>query len=273
MTGGVCMQPSLAQIRNLLVDMDGVLYRGRSALGGAAAFIAFVQTRGINYLLVTNNSTLTPEQFHERLAGMGMQVPPERIMTSGVATAAYLATQAPPGTRVNVVGEAALIHELEKRGFVMGGRESRYVVAGWDKTLTFDKLATATLAIRAGATFIGTNPDKTYPLENDIIPGAGSILAALVAATDVEPLVVGKPEPLALQLALQHLGARPEETAILGDRLETDILGGQRAGLKTIMVLTGISTAAEAAAYPTPPDWVVTDLLALQTAWEQALGS
>ncbi len=265
------MPQSLAQIRNLLIDMDGVLYRGHSALKGAATFIGFVQQRGLNYLLVTNNSTLTPQQFSARLADMGMQVPPERIMTSGVATAVYLARQAPPGTRVYVVGEEALIHELEKRGMVMGGRESRYVVVGWDRTLTFEKLATATLAIRDGATFIGTNPDKTYPLENDIIPGAGSILAALVAATDKQPLVVGKPEPLALQLALEHLDARPEETGIVGDRLETDILGGQRAGLKTILVLTGISTAAEAAAYPTPPDWVYADLPTLQAAWERAL--
>ena len=267
------MSKTLAQIRNLLIDMDGVLYRGQSALEGAAEFMAFVQERELGYLLVTNNSTLTPEEFHVRLAGMGMDVPPERIMTSGVATAAYLATQAPPGTRVNVVGEPALVRELEKRGFVMGGRESEYVVAGWDKTLTFEKLKVATLAIRDGATFIGTNPDKTYPLENDIIPGAGCMLAALVAATDVEPLVVGKPETLALELALEFLDASPEETAILGDRLETDILGGQRTGLKTIMVLTGISTAEEAAAYPTPPDWVFADLVALQAAWQAALAS
>lgn len=263
------MPKTLGQIRNLLVDMDGVLYRGLLPLNGAAEFISFVQERGINLLLVTNNSTLTPEQFAERLAAMDMPVPPERIMTSGVATAAFLATQAPAGTRVNVVGEAALEHELEKRGFVIGGRESSYVVAGLDKGLTYEKLRIATLAIRDGATFIGTNPDKTYPMETDIIPGAGSILAALIAATDVQPLVVGKPEPLALQLALSQLGALPEETAILGDRIDTDVVGGQRAGLKTILVLTGISTAQEAEVCPTPPDWVFADLCALQAAWER----
>ncbi len=265
------MQDGLARIRNLLVDMDGVLYRGNSALPGAPELIAFLQERGLGYLLVTNNSTLTPAQFAERLATMGMHVPEDLIMTSGVATAVYLASRADPGTRVNVVGEDALVHELEKRGFVIGGRESEYVVAGWDKTLTFEKLKVATLAIRDGATFIGTNPDKTYPLEDDIIPGAGSILAALVAATDVEPLVVGKPEPLAVQLALDMLDAQPEETAILGDRLETDILGGHRAGIRTIMVLTGISTAEEAEAYEPSPDLIFPDLRSLLSAWEAVL--
>ncbi len=193
-------------------------------------------------------------------------------MTSGVATASYLATLAPAGTRVNVVGEDALIAELEKRGFVMAGREAEYVVAGWDKGINFEKLKTATLAVRDGATFIGTNPDKTYPLEKDIIPGAGSILAALIAATGVDPIVVGKPEPIIIEQSLQMLGARPEETAILGDRLETDILGGHRAGITTIMVLTGISTAEEALAYEAPPDFIYDDLPAMLDAWRQALG-
>lgn len=266
------MAASLPRIRNLLIDMDGVLYRGRTPLPGAADLLDFCRDHGIGYMLVTNNSTLTPAQFRERLLGMGMDVPEELIMTSGVATAAYLASIAPPGTRVNVVGEPALISEIEKRGFVIGGRESRYVVCGWDKGINFEKLKTATLAIRDGATFIGTNPDKTYPLENDIIPGAGSIIAALVAATDVQPIVVGKPEPLALEQAMRLLGATPADTAVLGDRLETDILGGHRAGTMTILVLTGIATAAEAAAYTeAPPDFVYADLPALLRDWAQAL--
>ena len=265
------MAASLASIRYLLVDLDGVLYRGQTGLAGGPELIAFCEERGIGYLLVTNNSTLTPAQFVQRLARMGVRVPESAVMTSGDATAAYLATLAPAGTRVNVVGEAALIGELERRGFVMAGREAEYVVCGWDKGITFDKLKTACLAIRDGATFIGTNGDKTYPLERDIIPGAGSLLAALVAATDVEPVVVGKPEPIIFEQALSRLGARREETAILGDRLETDILGGRRAGIATIMVLTGISSAEEAAAYEAPPDVIYDDLPALLSAWREAL--
>lgn len=261
----------LAGIRNLLIDMDGVLYRGQTGLAGAPELIEFLDEHDIRYLLVTNNSTLSPAQFVERLARMGIMVREEHVMTSGVATAAYLATLAPPGTRVNVVGEGALIDELEKRGFVLAGREAEYVVAGWDKGINFEKLVTATLAVRDGATFIGTNPDKTYPLEKDIIPGAGSILAALIAATDVDPIVVGKPEPIIIEQSMQVLGARPEETAILGDRLETDILGGYRAGIATIMVLTGISSAEEARAYEVPPDYLYDDLPTMLAAWRKAL--
>jgi len=265
------MSLELSEIRNLLIDMDGILYRGQTGLPGGPELIAFLREHGLPYLLVTNNSTLTPAQFVVRLSKMGIQVSQDLIMTSGVATAAYLATLAPPGTRINVVGEAALIEELEKRGFVMAGRDAEYVVCGWDKGINFDKLKTACLAIRDGATFIGTNADKTYPLEKDLIPGAGSILASLIAATDVDPIVVGKPEPIIIEQSLRMLGASAEETAILGDRLDTDILGGHRAGIATIMLLTGVSTAEEAAAYEAPPDLILDDLPALIRAWKEAL--
>ncbi len=266
------MTVSLRRIRNLLIDMDGVLYRGQTGLPGAAELLDFLSEHGVRYLLVTNNSTLTPDEFVKRLTGMGMRVRAEEIMTSGVATAAYLETLAPRGTKVNVVGEPALLEEISKRGYIISGRDSKYVVCGWDKGISFEKLRVACLAIRDGATFIGTNSDKTYPLEKDVIPGAGSILAALIAATDVQPVVVGKPEPIMVEQSLRLLGAAADETAILGDRLETDILGGARAGIATIMVLTGISTAEEAASYEeAPPDLIYDDLPALIAAWRQAV--
>lgn len=265
------MPIELASVRDLLIDLDGVLYRGRTPLAGAPELFEFLRTHDIAYLLVTNNSTLTREAFAERLAGFGIHVTPDEIMTSAVATAAYLRTLAPPGTKVNVVGESGLVHELERFGFVMAGRDAEFVVAGWDKTVTYEKLKVATLAIRDGATFVGTNPDKTYPLENDIIPGAGSILAALVAASGVEPTIVGKPEPIIIQRCLDLLDATAQETAILGDRLDTDILGGQRAGIGTILVLTGISTRQEATAWEPPPDLVVEDLPELLRLWAAAL--
>jgi len=267
------MSVSLSQIRYLLIDMDGVLYRGQTGLPGGPELLTFLRERGIRYLLVTNNSTLTPAEFVVRLDGMGLRVSEEEIVTSGVATATYLTTLAPKGTKVNVVGEPALLEEISKRGFVIGGRDAKYVVCGWDKGISFEKLKTACLAIRDGATFIGTNADKTYPLEKDIIPGAGSILASLIAATDIEPIVVGKPEPIIVEQSLSILGAKPEETAILGDRLDTDILGGYRAGITTIMLLTGISTAEEAAEFEAPPDIIYDDLPTLIEAWETALNS
>jgi 4-nitrophenyl phosphatase len=266
------MTAKLSAIRHLLIDMDGVLYRGKTALPGAAELLDFLREHGMGYLLVTNNATLTQRQFAERMASMGLDIPESSIMTSSIATAAYLATIAPAGTRVNVVGERGLMEALEQQGFVLAGREAKYVVAGLDKTVTYEKLMTATLAIRDGATFIGTNPDKTYPLENDLIPGAGSILAAIATATDVQPIVVGKPEPLVIEQSMRILGAKAEETAMLGDRLETDILGGHRAGIATILVLTGISTVEEAASYPAPPDWIFEDLPAMLRAWRGVLG-
>lgn len=261
----------LEEIRNLFIDMDGVLYRGHQALPGVQEMLAFLDARGIGYLLVTNNATMSQAQFSDKLAKMDVSVPPECIITSAVATAAYLAERAPAGTRVCVVGEESLAREMEKQGMVIAGRDAEYVVAGLDRTLTYEKLKTATLAIRAGATFIGTNPDRTLPIENAVAPGAGSILAALVAATDVQPLIVGKPEPIILEQSMRILGARAEDSAVLGDRLETDILGGYRAHMATIMVLTGISTAEEAAVYQVQPDWIYADLPALTAAWSAAL--
>jgi len=261
----------LESVRHLLIDMDGVLYRGGMLLAGAGDLVEFLRAEGIGLLMVTNNSTLTRTEFAARLERMGVHVDESEIMTSAVATAEYLRTLAPAGTVVNVVGESGLIYELQSRGFVMGGRDAEYVVCGWDKTITYDKLATATIAIRNGATFIGTNPDKTYPLEHDIVPGAGSIIASLVASTDVEPTIVGKPQTIIMDRTLAVLGATAADTAMLGDRLDTDILGGQNAGMLTILVLTGISTAEEAAQQDTPPDRVVADLPALLTEWRAAL--
>lgn len=261
----------LTDICNLLIDMDGVLYRGETPLPGSRELVEFLEEVGIDYLLVTNNSTSTPAEFVARLEGMGIHAREESIVTSGIATANYLRTRAPSQAKVNVVGEEALIEELQKRGFVMAGRDADYVVCGWDRGINFEKLKIACLAIRDGAIFVGTNPDKTYPLEDDIIPGAGSILAALIAATDVEPIVVGKPEPIMFEQALDLLDAEPAKTAILGDRLETDILGGYRAGIATAMVLTGISTEQEAKEHDVAVDFIFEDLPTLVQAWKKAL--
>lgn len=266
------MAAKLSDFRYVLIDMDGVLYRGQTGLAGGPELLAFFRHQGIRFMLVTNNSTLSPKMFAERLGRMGIEVSEDEIMNSGVATASYLATIAPPGTKVNVIGEAPLIEQLEKRGFVMAGRDAQYVVCGWDKGLTYEKLKTACLAIRAGAVFIGTNADKTYPLEKDIIPGAGANLAALVAATDVQPIVVGKPETIMLQQAMQRLGAKPQETVLIGDRVDTDVLGGHRAGIATIMVLTGISSEEDAAACEIRPTFIFADLPTLLKAWKEALG-
>lgn len=265
-------EAKLTQLRSLIIDMDGVLYRLNTPLAGAAEFLQFLRQMRKRFLLVTNNSTLTVAQYVDKLAGMGIIASEDDILTSGEATAQYLAGVAPPGTRVYVIGEHGIRVALEKRGFVVADdTDVAYVVAALDRELTYAKLKTASLAIRAGAQFIGTNPDKTLPTEMGLIPGAKAILAALEVATGTPPLIIGKPEPAMLQLALQKLRAEPETTAIVGDGLETDIPGGHRMGLTTILVLSGVTTPEQLAGSALQPDLVYPDISALHRAWAQSL--
>jgi 4-nitrophenyl phosphatase len=265
-------EAKLTQLRSLIIDMDGVLYRLNTPLAGAAEFLQFLRQTRKRFLLVTNNSTLTPAQYVDKLAGMGIAAREDDILTSGEATAQYLASVAPPGTRVYVIGEHGIRVALEKRGFVLAeDTEVAYVVAALDRQLTYDKLRTATLAIHAGAQFIGTNPDKTLPTEAGLIPGAKAILAALEVATGTPPLIIGKPEPAMLQLALHKLRAEPETTAIIGDGLETDIPGGHRLGLMTILVLSGVTAPEQLARSALQPDLVYPDIATLHRAWAQSL--
>ena len=266
-------EAGLKRIRSLIIDMDGVLYRLNTPLVGAGEFLQFLRRTGRRFILVTNNSTLTVAQYVDKLAGMGIAVGKDDILTSGEATAQYLAGIAPPGTRVYVIGENGIRTALQERGFVLAeDGDVAYVVAALDRQLTYDKLRIATLAIRAGARFIGTNPDRTLPTEEGLIPGARAILAALEMATGTAPLIIGKPEPAMLQLALHKLRAEPETTAIIGDGLETDIPGGQRLGLTTILVLSGVTAPGQVASSAVQPDLVYADVVALQRAWAAASG-
>jgi len=263
-------EPKLTRLRNWIIDMDGVLYRLNTPLAGAAEFLQFLRQKRKRFLLVTNNSTLTVAQYVQKLAGMGIAVRAEEVLTSGEATAQYLAGIAPPGTRVYVIGENGIRVALQEHGFVLAeDTDAAYVVSGLDRQLTYDKLKTAALAIRAGARFIGTNPDRTLPTEAGLIPGARAIQAALEVATGTAPLIIGKPEPAMLQLALQRLGADARTTAILGDGLETDIAGGQRMGLTTILVLSGVTAPGQLAGSTLQPDLVYPDIAALHRAWAE----
>jgi 4-nitrophenyl phosphatase len=265
-------QYSTYNIQHLIIDMDGVLWRGDEPMPGLRAFFAFLHQRRFDFILATNNSSRTPEQYVAKLARFGVEVPPERILTSSLATAAYLAGQTPPGARVYAIGEDGVRQALEERGFVLAdgtGVGAAYVVVGWDRDLTWDKLATAALLINAGAGFIGTNPDVNYPTERGPVPGNGAQLAALQATTGVAPVVIGKPEPWMYQECMRRMGARPQTTAIIGDRLDTDIAGGMRAGLTTILVLSGISTEADLAASPMKPDFVCADIEELVQIWRE----
>jgi len=261
----------LAAIKGLLIDMDGVLYRGRAPVAGADRFVAFLRRQGIPFLLLTNNSSLTPEQYVAKLRGMGIEVHAGELLTSAQATGWYLAQREPEGARVYMIGREGLRQALVGQGFTLVEEGADYVAVGWDWELTFAQLKRATLLIRAGARFIATNPDRTFPSEEGLIPGNGAILAALEAATDVQPLVIGKPEPTIFRLALAQLDLDPQGVAVLGDRLETDVLGGQRMGLGTLFVLSGVTGREMLVQSPTQPDLVFEDVAHLQRVWMGAL--
>jgi 4-nitrophenyl phosphatase len=260
----------LAAIDNLVIDMDGVLYRGAEALPGLTDFFAFMRQRPLRFVLATNNATLTARRFADKLAGMGVTVSPAEILTSAQATALYVKKRVPPGTAVHVVGEEGLADSMRQVGLVPTRGKADWVAAGLDRRLTYAKLREAANLIRAGAAFVGTNPDRTFPAENHIAPGAGTILAALQAATDREPVIIGKPELAMFDTALEQMGANPRRTAVIGDRLETDILGGQRAGLLTILVLSGITSRERLATSEIQPDLVFQDIRELLAAWRSA---
>jgi 4-nitrophenyl phosphatase len=255
----------LAEITHLIVDMDGVLYRGDSPLPGLHEFFAFLRKRPIPFILATNNSTHTPQEYVDKLARMGVRISPEEVLNSGQATARTLARDYPPATRVHVFGSPAFREAVVEEGFVLADENVELVVASMDRDVTYDKLKRATLLIRGGARFIATNLDPIYPTDEGLWPGTGSLIAALQTASGVDPRVIGKPEPAMFQLAMAEMGARPETTAAIGDRLESDILGGQRAGLITICVLSGISGRAEADAFG--PDFIFEDIADLVHAW------
>lgn len=266
------MPLSLSQIRYLIMDMDGVLYRGNKPLPGAREFLPWLEARGIKYLLLTNNSVRTPAGWGEKMAALGMPVSPDCIMTAAQATAAYLRKIASQGARVYVIGGRGLEEAIFKESsglFVPDDRHPDFVILGLDPAFTYEKMKRACLAIRAGARFILSNPDLTFPAEDGLHPGAGALAASLEACTGVKPTVIGKPERTAFDLALERLGANPRLTAMLGDRLDTDILGGKRAGLTTILVLTGVSTEADLAASPYRPDYVFAGLPELMAAFPQ----
>ena len=261
MTGASIVEPhKLDCVECALIDMDGVIYVGTEVLPGARELFHQLHVRGLKYSLVTNNATLTPAQYVEKLAGMGIQVPESTVFTSAMATSLYLKKIAPEGAPVYIIGESGLSRALIDAGFWVDEEHPRYVCVGLDRQLTYESLAVATLAIRAGAGFIATNPDTTLPTERGVVPGVGSILAALVAATGVRPRVIGKPEPDMFEMCVNRHRVSKERTVVIGDRLETDIAAGARAGLFTTLVLTGISRLDEVADSPYQPSLIVEDL-------------
>lgn len=253
-----------------IFDMDGVLYRGTEPLPGVADLLAALELRERPYMLATNNSMSTPASYVTKLTEMGIPVPASAILTSALATRDYLLREFDSGSGFYVIGMPALSEQLftDSPFHPVGPLDSGAagVVIGLDKAFTYEKLQAAHAAIMAGARFIATNTDATLPTESGLIPGAGSLVASIERAAGIEPVVIGKPEPVMLLMALERMGVAPHDAVMVGDRLDTDILAGQRAGMLTLLVLTGVSTREEIAYAEALPDLVFTDLNAVLDA-------
>ncbi|MDF1500691.1 MAG: HAD-IIA family hydrolase [Anaerolineales bacterium] len=264
---------SVHQARGLLIDMDGVLWRGRTFLPGVQNFFAALRSRNVPFLLVTNNATASPDSAVERLAGAGVAIEPHEVLTSALATAAYLQSVLPQGASVYAIGEEAVRSALQDAGFQLqdGHDSAQAVVVGFDREISWYKMTQAALAIQAGALFVGTNPDVSFPIEGGQAPGNGAFVLAIEAATSAKPVIVGKPEPLLFQQAVERLGLKPEQTLMLGDRLETDILGAQRAGIASALLLTGVTSIEQIDGSGIEPDFIFEDLNALTAALQAGL--
>lgn len=247
---------SLKQIRGLVIDMDGVLWQGDRPLPGILEFFNTLRQQNIQFILATNNNTMPPEGFVKKAASMGVELTLDNIMTASLATISYLQAHYPAGTPVYVIGEPPLKKMVTDAGFVLAEKEVKAVVAAMDRQLTYDMLKWGSIHIRNGAEFIGVNPDACYPTPDGLAPGSGPIVAALTCASGVEPKFMGKPERFIFETCLQRMGLKPTEAASLGDRLDTDIEGGLRAGMKAILVLSGVTTAEQAKSSTIRPTWV-----------------
>jgi 4-nitrophenyl phosphatase len=224
-----------------LIDLDGTLYHGKRSIPHADEFIRRLQADRLPYLLVTNNSSRTPEQVADHLRKVGIEVRPGDVFTSAQAAALYLQGLG-NASRVYCVGEAGLQLALREAGFELAEERPDAVVQGIDRDFSYAKLELAVKHIRAGAAYVLTNPDHLLPTDGGLAPGAGSLAAAIRTAAGVEPAVIGKPSPIIMGYAIGKLGLPPEDVWVIGDNLATDIGGGRAAGCRTALVLTGLAT-------------------------------
>lgn len=250
----------MREIRGLILDMDGVLWRGKEPLLDLQKFFDQIQELGLKVVLATNNATKSVDQYLEKLSRYGVSLQPRQIVNSAMSAAYYLKRRFPQGGPVFVVGEQGLINTLQEAGFYPAEENVLAVVAGLDRTLSYPKLSQASLLIRKGALFVGTNPDKTFPSPQGLTPGAGAVLAFLETGSGVKPVITGKPEPYLFELALERMCLEPSHVLTVGDRLDTDILGAQRAGCHTAAVLTGVSSLEEIQAWNPPVDLILENL-------------
>ena len=256
------MGKSLHDIDAVVLDMDGVLWKGLDLLPGFFELFQMLNQRSISYLTLTNNARKTPEEIQARFSTNNVEIELDQILTSAIGAAQYLSQEFAPNSSIYVIGEEGLRRALTEANFQVLNQSDNAdaVVVGLDMTATWQELAEAAYAIDAGARFIGTNPDTSIPTERGNAPGNGALLAAISAPTGKQPEIIGKPEPYLYNLAIQRLGTSASRTLAIGDRLNTDILGGKRAGMLTALVLTGVTTRDDIRDSDILPDWIFEDL-------------
>lgn len=254
-------------IRGLVLDMDGVIWKSDTPIGDLPDIFARIKEHGLKFVFATNNGTQSPDQYVDKLAGLNVAVDAGQIITSALGVAHILSQKFPQGGPIFAIGEAGVMAALRAKNFeplsVEDAPKALAVVASIDRQINFNKMVEATLLIRNGAPFYATNPDKTFPTPRGEIPGAGAWISVITTATNAQPIYAGKPLPYLMELALERLGTRKEETLIVGDRLETDIAAGQAVGCPTALVLSGVSTNQQAQAWMPKVDLIARDLTEL----------
>ncbi|GAA1380629.1 TIGR01457 family HAD-type hydrolase [Peribacillus frigoritolerans] len=245
--------------KGYLIDLDGTMYRGTEQIAEAAGFINDLRKRDIPYLFVTNNSSRTPAQVADKLRSIGISTEDDQVFTTSMATANYIAEQK-KGASVYVVGEEGIIEALKEKGMKLVEEHPDYLVMGIDRGINYEKLSKACLAVRNGAVFISTNGDIAIPTEQGLLPGNGSLTSVVSVSTQVQPIFIGKPESVIVEQALRVLGVPKEETIMVGDNYDTDILAGINAGIDTLLVHTGVTTKERLKQYKEQPTHVVDTL-------------
>ena len=246
----------MESVKHFITDMDGVLVKGMQMIPGAGRFISRLQEQGREYLVLTNNSLYAPRDLAHRLHTVGLEIPTDRLFTSAMATADFLQSQRPQGTAF-VIGASGLTQAIHDIGYVLTDVDPDYVVLGEIEGYNYEAVTKAVRLIEAGARFIATNPDVSGPSEAGTVPGCGAMAALIEKASGKAPFYVGKPNPLMMRSALNYLDVHSEDTVMVGDRMETDIVAGVESGMRTILVLSGVTRREDIDRFPYRPSWVL----------------
>ena len=249
----------MKKYKGYLIDLDGTMYKGTERILEAVHFVQELNRQGIPYLFVTNNSSRTPEQVAEKLRQFEIPATGEQVFTTSMATANYIYEKKQDAS-VFIIGEDGIIEACKEKGFAFKNEDADFVITGIDRGITYEKLSVACLAVRNGATFISTNADIAIPTERGLLPGNGSLTSVVTVSTQTEPIFIGKPESIIMEQAMKVLGVPKEETLMVGDNYDTDIMAGMNAGIDTLLVHTGVTTKDHLTGYDRKPTYTVDSL-------------